>query len=114
MAVPAVPEKVHFIVEFSGHPEVSPMTVGSLKPGRSLLLAVLLLTGLCVSLPAVQRGPAGSIPRLPDGKPDIQGIWQSDGKANADVQPFVEGGAIPYKPEAQAKKSENQKNRATA
>jgi hypothetical protein len=90
------------------------MTLGSLKSGRYLLLAGLLLAGLCVSLLAVQRGPAATIPRLADGKPDLHGIWQSDGKANADVQPFVEGGPIPYKPEALAKKNENQKNQAKA
>jgi len=91
------------------------MALGSLRSGRYLLAAAVLLMALCVSFLAVQRGPAaGALPRLPDGKPDLQGIWQSDGKAAADVQPFVEGGPIPYKPGADAKKRENFTNRAKA
>ena len=75
--------------------------------------AALLLEVLCLSLMAAQtRGPA--LPRLPDGKPDLQGIWQSDGKPAADVQPFVEGREIPYKPAAADKKRENFTNRAKA
>ncbi len=77
------------------------------------VLAALLLEALCLSLMAAQtRGPA--LPRLPDGKPDLQGIWQSDGKPAADVQPFVEGREIPYKPAAADKKRENFTNRAKA
>ena len=77
------------------------------------VLAALLLEVLCLSLMAAQtRGPA--LPRLPDGKPDLQGIWQSDGKPAADVQPFVEGREIPYKPAAADKKRENFTNRAKA
>ena len=77
------------------------------------VLATLLLEVLCLSLMAAQtRGPA--LPRLPDGKPDLQGIWQSDGKPAADVQPFVEGREIPYKPAAADKKRENFTNRAKA
>jgi hypothetical protein len=77
---------------------------------RSYLLAVALLALASASGLAVQRG--SSLPRLADGKPNLQGIWQSDGKANADVQPFVEGGAIPYKPAATAKKQSNFRDRA--
>ena len=90
------------------------MTLGCLRFGRHVFVATL-VAALGASLLGVQRGPAGgTVARLSDGKPDMQGIWQSDGKAAADVQPFVEGGAIPYKPEALAKKQQNQKSRATA
>jgi hypothetical protein len=69
-------------------------------------------------------------PRTPDGKPDLNGIWQSFVTANIDIldhdaqagphadvmgaygswpggQGIVEGGEIPYRPEALAKKKEN-------
>lgn len=65
-------------------------------------------------------------PRTSDGKPNLNGIWQVMGTAHWDLeahspeegvpggQSVVEGGAIPYKPEALAKKKENYENRATA
>src|SRR5271156_840474 len=89
-------------------------------------------------------------PRLPDGKPDLNGIWQSLNEANYDLEghmarpamalrpgPFgavpaapvlalgavgavppgmgiVEGGEIPYKPAALAKKKANQENWITS
>ena len=72
-------------------------------------------------------------PRTPDGKPNLNGIWQAMNTANWDVEAhpaapgpmwelgaqfaipgglgIVEGGTIPYKPEALAKKKENFANR---
>ncbi|MEI9815086.1 MAG: hypothetical protein WDO18_21655 [Acidobacteriota bacterium] len=70
--------------------------------------------------------PAQQIPRLPDGKPNLQGIWRVNNRAASDLQDHasrynmpagkgvVEGGVIPYQPAAAAKKIENYKNRATA
>ena len=77
--------------------------------------------------------PAASKDRTFDGHPDLSGIWQSMSTANWDLQdhpaqagPFfqlgavgatpsgqgvVEGGEIPYKPEALKQKQENFKNR---
>jgi hypothetical protein len=106
---------------------------------------VLLLTLSSVTLLA-QTPPAYRAPRTPDGKPDLNGIWQVLNEANYDIEmhqakpalavrqgPFgplpaapvlrlgavgsvppgvgvVEGGSIPYKPEALAKKKENEEN----
>src|SRR5262245_46545567 len=65
-------------------------------------------------------------PRTPDGKPDLNGIWQALGTAHYNLEAHsasegvpagfsvVEGGAIPYKPEALAKRSENARNRLMA
>ena len=74
--------------------------------------------------------------RTADGKPDLNGIWQALNTANWDLQDHaaragqavalgavgavpaglgvVEGGEIPYLPEAAAKKKENFENRLTA
>ena len=75
------------------------------------------------------QAPAYRAPRTKDGKPDLNGIWQAVNSANWDVEghgaapgPFwplgaefsvppglgvVEGGPIPYKPEALKKRKEN-------
>jgi hypothetical protein len=79
---------------------------------------------------------SGQMPRLPDGKPNLNGIWQAMNTANWDLldhgaQPalveasgaigaepggpgVVEGGTIPYRPEALAQKKQNYETRATA
>ncbi|HXF17674.1 MAG TPA: hypothetical protein VN496_11750, partial [Burkholderiales bacterium] len=69
---------------------------------------------------------AQTLPRLADGKPNLQGIWQVRNQASVDLQDHaartgvpagksvVEGGTIPYQPMAAAKKLENFANRQTA
>jgi hypothetical protein len=78
------------------------------------------------------QSTAPKIPRLPSGKPNFTGLWQSMTRANFDIedhstqagppqwgaigatpagQGIVEGGTIPYKPEALAKKKDNFANR---
>ena len=68
----------------------------------------------------------GALPRMPDGRPNLQGIWQVRNRASYDLQDHVarhgmpagrsvvEGGEIPYQPWAAKKKLENFANRATA
>src|SRR6185436_14744489 len=68
--------------------------------------------------------PESAIPRLADGKPNFQGIWQATSAAAADLQDhgaslnmlagrsvLSGGGAIPYQPWAAAKRAENFRNR---
>src|SRR5262245_5472434 len=80
-----------------------------------------------------QQTPAYRAPRTAEGKPNLNGIWQALTEANWDIEPhnsgfgtvpllgainavppgagIVEGGSLPYKPEALAKKQENFANR---
>src|SRR4029453_16904192 len=72
-----------------------------------------------------QNSGAAAIPRTPDGKPDLSGIWQVMNTAAWDIQDHsaqkgvpggqgvVEGNDIPYQPWALAKKKENYQQRAT-
>ncbi len=77
------------------------------------------------------RGPidaqaSRTIPRTPDGRPSLEGIWQVRNRASFDLrdhassylmpagQSVIEGGDIPYQPWAAAKKAENFANRASA
>ena len=90
-------------------------------------------TGLVLPLLCAIALSAQSIPRMPDGKPNLTGLWQSIGSAYWDIEdhsaqpgPFfqlgatgaippglgiVEGGTIPYRPEALAQKQKNRANR---
>src|SRR5262249_8616274 len=66
------------------------------------------------------------LPRTPDGKPNLNGIWQGLNTAAWDIQDHtgqlgfppgqgvVEGNEIPYQPQALAKKQENYSKRTTA
>jgi len=82
---------------------------------------------------SVAQTPAYRAPRGPDGKPNLNGIWQALTNAYWDIEAhaarpsvvrelgaagavpgsmgIVEGGEIPYRPEALAKKKENFTNR---
>src|SRR2546430_2268046 len=101
---------------------------------RNRILA-LIIPALLVAIPAAraQQAPAYRAPRTAEGKPNLNGIWQALNGANWDIEPhgsdfgtvpmlgamnavvpgagIVEGGSLPYKPEALAKKKENFANR---
>ncbi len=97
---------------------------------RGSLVAALAVVALGLAIgPAFgQAGAsqAGTIPRLPDGKPDFSGIWQVLNTASWNIQDhaaekgipggqgIVEGNEIPYLPAALAKRNENRKNRLAA
>src|SRR6266516_5010209 len=86
-------------------------------------------------LSAAGQAPAPRLARMPDGKPNLTGLWQALGTAYWNIQdhiaqpgPFfqlgaigaipagpgiVEGNEIPYQPWAEQKKKENFVNRLT-
>ena len=108
-------------------------------------LAPLVLPAVFATTLAAQA-PSYRAPRTPDGKPDLNGIWQALNEANYDIEthvarpamalrpgPYgpvpaaavlrlgavgavppgigvVEGGELPYRPEALSKKKQNQEN----
>src|SRR3979490_1499889 len=87
------------------------------------------------AIPTASQAEAYKAIRTADGKPDLNGIWQALNTANWDIQEHVarpglvvalgavgaepgglgvvEGGEIPYLPEAAAKKKTNFENRLT-
>ena len=88
--------------------------------------AGLLLVAAALSLiPPPVNAQTKGIPRTPDGKPDLSGLWQAFGTANDNLLSHsaskdvpaglgvVEGDEIPYRPEMLARKQENFANRAT-
>ena len=114
---------------------------------RKLLIAASAVVMAAASMTAAAQSTQGArIPRLPDGKPNLNGIWQALNTANYDLEPHaaraamamvpgqfvpvpapkvvalgavgsvpaglgvVEGGTIPYKPEALEQKKKNQEN----
>ena len=103
-------------------------------------IAVTLVAGIVVFRPlssglATAQTQAYRAPRTADGRPNLNGVWQSLNEANWDLEPHaaeqgpvfalggqfsiapgigvVEGGTIPYKPAALAQKKENFANRLT-
>ncbi len=91
-------------------------------------LAALLLGLVLLPLPAAAQAPPSApyrAPRTADGKPDLQGIWQATNTANWDVEDhsasagipagvgIVEGGVIPYLPEALKQREQNRADRLT-
>lgn len=98
-----------------------------------LTLAVIISLGVMRIAGQVRNPPSGAnLPRTYDGKPDFNGIWQAMNMANWDLQDHsarqgpvpalgallsipagqgvVESNEIPYRPEALARKKENQQN----
>ena len=100
----------------------------------SMTVTTAVVAGLLLAVTtAAGQAPAYKAPRTADGKPNFNGIWQAMNTANWDIEPhpagpsailelgaagsvpgglgIVEGGVIPYRPEALAKKKENYANR---
>src|SRR5215470_12539862 len=88
---------------------------------------------LAAAAPVTGQTAVPRVPRMTDGKPNLTGLWQAMTTANWDIEDhsaqagpvfqlgaigaeppgegIVEGAAIPYKPEALAKRKQNYVNR---
>ena len=93
-----------------------------------IVLCVFTMAGGQTAPPAAKPA-ANQAPRMADGKPDFSGIWQALNTATWDLQDHaasytsfvgmppgrgvVDGGEIPYKPEALKQKQENFAKRLT-
>src|SRR6266853_5188688 len=97
--------------------------------GTIIVVVAILLSSHPVQIAAQAPGAPYRAPRTPDGKPNLNGIWQTLNTANWDLQGHaaragqvvvlgavgavpagqgvVEGDEIPYLPAAAAKKKEN-------
>jgi hypothetical protein len=87
-------------------------------PGSSLLAQSKPSAAASQAAPA-QAPATTQIPRLPSGKPDFSGIWQTLSEADYDLEPHsgrrdappgagvVVGGSLPYLPKALATKQRN-------
>ncbi len=87
---------------------------------------IALIAGLLSLAATPATAQVSALPRTPDGKPDLQGIWQVLNTAAWDIQDHqarlgvpagqgvVDGNEIPYQPAALAKKRANFDTRATA
>ena len=101
------------------------------RVGSAAFAAVTMAVVLAACAGEAQEG-AYRAPRTPHGTPDLGGIWQANNSANWDLEPHaarmgplfqlgaafsvppglgvVEGGEIPYLPDAKAKRDENRAN----
>jgi hypothetical protein len=86
---------------------------------------VSLTTAALLSIAAFPAAAQSAIPRMPDGKPNLQGIWQVLNSASFNIQDHqaslgipagqgvIDGNEIPYQPAALMKKQENLAGRAS-
>ena len=107
--------------------------------GLTIVLTGLLLAEISILAQAGRGGaaqaPAYRAPRTKDAKPNLNGVWQAITEANWNIEPhsaapgpmwqlgaayavppglgIVDGGSLPYKPDALAKKKQNFDNRAS-
>src|SRR5262245_51047818 len=96
---------------------------------RTAFVSAFIVALCAIGIGAAAQAPANADrpytgPRTTDGKPNLNGIWQAMSPAHWDLEAHspakgtpagmgvVEGGTMPYKPDALAKKKENKANAA--
>ena len=96
---------------------------GLLRRPAAAGLVLLMACSLACRRDAPAEATGAQIPRTPDGRPDLSGIWEALTTAAWDLedhgaeegipagQSVVEGGAIPYQAWALAQRDENRANR---
>ena len=99
--------------------------VGRVGLAGQFVGAALLLVLAAFPVSAQRTAPGLALPRAWDGKPDLNGVWQTLSTADWDLQDHtarlgvpagqgvVEGNEIPYKPGMLARKQENFSKQAT-
>ena len=103
-----------------------PSVLSALTVASALVSVALGASGVAAQAPASNQPAAPYAgPRTSDGRPDLNGVWQVLNSAHWNLeahspeegvpggQGVVEGGVIPYKPEALAQRKDNYANRAT-
>ncbi|MCY4599126.1 MAG: hypothetical protein OXF27_04325 [Acidobacteria bacterium] len=102
---------------------------------RRVISTMVLVAVYALTLAVAVNAQSGQMPTTADGRPDLSGVWQAAGSAHWDIEPhaayagrlpdtgaigaapggqgIVEGGTIPYRPEAVAQKQRNFENRRT-
>jgi hypothetical protein len=97
-----------------------------MKQATTLLLVIVAVTTLHAQRDVQPPGRQAAIPRLADGRPDMQGIWQARSRAAYGLEDHparygMPGGrsvvdtvTIPYQPWAAMKQRDNFERRATA
>jgi hypothetical protein len=101
------------------------IATGAIRTG-AIVTALIVTAWIGVRGGAADTPAGAAIPRTADGKPDFSGIWQALSAAEYDLEPhiarkdappgpgIVEGGVIPYQPQALAQRKKNFEARATA
>src|SRR5580704_9250908 len=96
-----------------------------LKTGLAAIAVLSVTTASAVAQALTAKASAELTPKLADGKPDLNGIWEAVNTASWDIQDHsaqlgvppglgvVEGNEIPYQPWALEKKKQNFANRKT-
>src|ERR1051326_8365791 len=89
------------------------------------IFTCVITVAITLALPIGAAGQVAGLARMPDGKPNLQGIWQVLNTASWDIQDHparlgvpggqgvVEGNEVAYRPEALGKKGRNFGNRET-